>query len=807
MVKPTIYTTGGTVQAGSGIYLERQADAALLTLCRKGAFAYILTPRQMGKSSLMVQTAERLSQEGIHCVIIDLTQMGVKVTAEQWYLGLLTVIEEQLELETNVVQWWQERIHLGLTQRMTQFFKEVLLAEVAGQVVVFVDEIDSTLSLDFTDDFFAVLRYLYVARAQEPTFHRLSFILIGVATPGDLIRDPKRTPFNVGQRVDLTDFTLSEVMPLVAGLGLEAEAEQVMQWVLKWTGGHPYLTQRLCGALVESQENPGSRQYREADVEQVVSRTFLGVMSEQDNNLQFVRDMLTKRAPQPEAVLRTYREIRRGRLPVPDEEQSLVKSHLKLSGVVRREGKHLVVRNPIYHRVFDQHWIREHLPETLWQRYKSVLKWAVPLTAASVLVAVVMAGLAREAQRQTVEAKRQKLEAQRQKDIAVGNAQQAALNAQKAKEQAQRATIASKEADMQQQAAKEQAAIAQQQRQRAEEQATLAQEETHQAKIQTGIAVTQTRIAQQEKKRAEHQTQIAQLREQAAQVLNLLPTTSAAPALVLAIDTMSRSVQAEPSVFFNSLESLIEAVQTEREQNLFQVHQGRVLSVSFSPDGQTLASAGHDGTVRLWSKSGQLLGVFQGHQGGVNSVSFSPDGQTLASAWDDGTVRLWSKSGQLLGVFQGHQGKVNSVSFSPDGQTLASAGLDGTVRLWSKSGQPLGVFRGHQGVVNSVSFSSDGQTLASAGLDDTVRLWYGDWTGWLEAACTQLQNHLLLQRPETIITSDPELLQAAPELLQAAHRARAVCQQRVWKRQSISGQPTPLLPMVMVKGFRNSLPQ
>ena len=225
----------------------------------------------------MVQTAEQLRQEGIRSVIIDLTQLGVQqVTAEQWYLGLLTLVEEQLELETDVLRWWQERTHLSFTQRMTQFFKEMLLTEVAERVVIFVDEIDSTLSLDFTDDFFAAIRYLYVARAQEPAFQRLSFVLIGVATPGDLIRDSKRTPFNVGQRVDLMDFTLKQAMPLAAGLNLSnPQAEQVMAWVLKWTGGHPYLTQRLCSALVESWKTGASEQYSSADVERVVSRTFV----------------------------------------------------------------------------------------------------------------------------------------------------------------------------------------------------------------------------------------------------------------------------------------------------------------------------------------------------------------------------------------------------------------------------------------------------------------------------------------------------------------------------------------------------
>src|SRR6185503_2850804 len=130
----------------------------------------------------------------------------------------LSMLEEQLELDTNVVEWWQELSHLGITQRLTRFFEEVLLREVDVPIVVFVDEIDTTLSLDFTDDFFAAIRYFYNARSLSKGLQRLSFVLIGVATPGDLIRDPQRTPFNVGHRVDLADFSFNEALPLAAGL-------------------------------------------------------------------------------------------------------------------------------------------------------------------------------------------------------------------------------------------------------------------------------------------------------------------------------------------------------------------------------------------------------------------------------------------------------------------------------------------------------------------------------------------------------------------------------------------------------------
>ncbi|BAY12102.1 CHASE2 domain-containing protein [Calothrix sp. NIES-2098] len=373
MSNPTIYTVGGTVQAGGGIYIPRQADEELLSLCRSATFAYVLTPRQMGKSSLMVRTAERLNDEGIQTVMIDLTQIGTQVSAEAWYLGLLTIMEDQLMLDTNVVQWWQAYSYLGVTQRLTLFFEKVLLAEVQERVVMFVDEIDTTLSLDFTDDFYTAIRYLYIARAINPEFQRLTSVLIGVATPGDLIRDAKRTPFNIGQRVDLTDFTFKEALPLADGLGLPTEeAKQVLQWVLKWTGGHPYLTQRLCGALLEevNRETDNTKELSkflhmkitEKDVDRIVSNTFFGVMSQQDNNLQFVRDMLTKRAPDLFGVLTTYREIIRGKCTVLDEEQSLFKSHLKLSGIVRCENTRLYVRNLIYKKVFDHRWLKEYLP-------------------------------------------------------------------------------------------------------------------------------------------------------------------------------------------------------------------------------------------------------------------------------------------------------------------------------------------------------------------------------------------------------------------------------------------------------------
>jgi WD40 repeat protein/energy-coupling factor transporter ATP-binding protein EcfA2 len=155
-----------------------------------------------------------------------------------------------------------------------------------------------------------------------------------------------------------------------------------------------------------------------------------------------------------------------------------------------------------------------------------------------------------------------------------------------------------------------------------------------------------------------------------------------------------------------------------------------IFGVKFSPDGQTIATAGGDTTVRLWNLNGQEIKTLGRHNNFVTSVSFSQDGKTIASTSADNTVKLWSLDGKEINTLEGHRDRIYSASFSPDGNMLASASEDNTVKLWSIGDQDPKTFFGHRDSLYSVSFSPDGKIIASAGDgvtdDNTIKLWRSD---------------------------------------------------------------------------------
>lgn len=381
------FVAGGTLRPDAPSYVERPADEALYRLALSGDFCYVLTPRQMGKSSLMVRTAQRLRGQGVHPAIVDLTRIGTEVDADQWYLGIIGMLKSHLKLDVDPSKWWQEQASVGLVQRFITFLSDIVLVQDSAPIVIFVDEIDSTLSLSFTDDFFVAIRSIYNARSTEAAYRRLTFVLLGVATPADLIKDQAKPPFDIGQRIELQEFSSTEAQPFEYGLRAAGVKEEkaVLGRIMYWTHGHPYLTQKLCRAVAESvvQDKPIET------VDRCVDDLFLSEEARKEINLRSVHNSISTN-PRRDHLLALYRKIYRG-TRVAEDRCSIDQNHLRLSGLVRVRQGAFEVCNEIYRHVFNQAWVKANLqvdPERLHRTGSVVLVALMFLVVTTLVVAL-----------------------------------------------------------------------------------------------------------------------------------------------------------------------------------------------------------------------------------------------------------------------------------------------------------------------------------------------------------------------------------------------------------------------------------
>lgn len=355
------YVVGGTIAPGSPSYIARRADEELFEAVRAGDFCYVLTARQMGKSSLMARTAHRLRERGVRSAVVDLTQIGGAksgITPEQWYYGVAHAIQRQLMPGVDSRAWWRQREGLHAPQRLSDLLSELAHAD-GPPAAIFIDEIDASIDFPFSDEFFAAVRACYNARALDAAFGRVTFVLLGVSTPQDLIHDQQQTPFNIGRGIELTDFTVEEALPLARGMAVgERRASALLQRVLHWTGGQPYLTQALCRDAGQA----AGDNHRDADgiVDQLVERTYRSDGTLRDEHLKFINARLT--APGgPPGLLDTYRRVAAGET-IAHMPTSAAHAALRLSGVVKTNvQRQLMVRNRIYAAVFTPAWATELL--------------------------------------------------------------------------------------------------------------------------------------------------------------------------------------------------------------------------------------------------------------------------------------------------------------------------------------------------------------------------------------------------------------------------------------------------------------
>ena len=687
MYNNNYFKVGGSLRYEHPTYIQRQADHDIYDALIQREFCYVLNSRQMGKSSLRVRTMRTLIKQDFNCVAIDLGILG-SATAEQWYGGLVGELWRNLRLTSGInddLDWWRSHSELPPVSRFLRFIEDILLANCLTDIIIFLDEVDNIINLDFRDEFLILIRNCYERRVENQQYRRLTFCLLGVATPSSLRIDKQLSPFNIGRPIQLTGFNLAEAQPLILGLKDQfSQPEIILQEILYWTRGQPFLTQKICSLVVRYGNDS------EMNISQLIQQRIIDNWEIQDEpeHLKTIRDRLLYNQEKKARLLTIYQRILEHQgIPIDGSEEQV---ELRLSGIVsRQQDNQLQVSNPIYEKVFNQQWVAEQLfAISPYQNAIAAWEKSSRQDKSRLLRGEALA----EAQNWTRKHSITDLE----RDF-LQQSEILAIEDQKQQIKAQKADLIAKQ---------------------------LAQEKKLVRWQRLFILFSLAMITGFYLK--SRQTNLSNISTLVQSSTALFASNQKLDALIAAIKAkqqVNKSLWITPNLTQQVDTALQQVVYGIKEYDRLIAHQDRLNSIAISPNGKLIATAATDNTVRLWTKkaSGWHMSRALNHTGWVVDVAISPDGQTIASASRDRSIRLWHQDGKLLRILK-HPQVVTSVAITANNQ-IVSGSEDGTITIWHQDQDKIiQTLKGHRATVQAIAISPDGK-IVSASEDKTLKVW------------------------------------------------------------------------------------
>ena len=374
------FSVGTPLHAVRAGYVRRAADDTLFETIISGRYAHVIAPDRSGKSSLVAATAARLENNGYKVAILDLEQIGVREAgsdAGRWYYSVAYRLLRQLRIRVDLQSWWQDKSMLRNRQRLLEFYSEIILQNVQERIVIFVDEIQCIGGLSFADQLLASIRAAHNARATDPEFSRLKFVLLGECDPLSLISETEQSPFNVTQAVTLSDFSRDELDLFITELNIPPrEAALALDRIYYWTAGQPYLSQKLARSISREQISGDIA----ANVDRIATQQLAGRAAlHNEPHMSHIHREVVNDVKRREVLLNLFGRICMNAAVAPDLGSSAQRRLIAIGLIEIDDEGQLKIRNRLYESVFTARWANENLPND----------WRTPLLVAVALLAIV----------------------------------------------------------------------------------------------------------------------------------------------------------------------------------------------------------------------------------------------------------------------------------------------------------------------------------------------------------------------------------------------------------------------------------